>query len=179
MLRVPDPPGLWETRSGSATSPRAQPGRNQVCTGTPSIRESIRSASGRCFRVTQPDAQGARADRALQFPGRAFGDHLAGVDHGDPIGELVRLVQVLRGQEHRRPSAARAADDVPDLVAAARIEPGRRLVEEEQVRRDDDPGRDVEPPPHAPGVGLYLLIRRLGEPERVEQFLGPPLRLPA
>ena len=76
------------------------------------------------------------------------------------------------------PAGGEAADNVPDLVAAARIEPGGRLVQEEQVRRDDDRGRDVEPPPQAAGVGLGLLMGRLGEAERAEQLPGSPVARP-
>ena len=52
------------------------------------------------------------------------------------------------------PSADERADDVPDLVARARVQAGRRLVEEHQLGRDDDARGDVEPAPHAARVVL-------------------------
>ena len=114
--------------------------------------------------------QRARADRGLELGGRALGDHLAVVDDGDPVGELVGLVEVLRAEQDRRPSGDERADDVPDLVARARIEAGRRLVEEHQLRRDDDARRDVEPAAHAARVVLDQPAGRLGEAERLEQL---------
>ena len=71
------------------------------------------------------------------------------------------------------PVAHERPDDVPDLVAAARVQPGGRLVEEQQVGRDDDAGGDVQPPPHAAGVRLDQPAGRLGQVERAEQLVGP------
>src|ERR687897_190466 len=90
----------------------------------------------------------------LASTGWALGDHLALVDHGDPIGELISLVEVLGAEQDRRPGARQGADDVPDLVARARVKPGGRLVEEHQLRGDDEAGGDVEPAPHPAGVVL-------------------------
>ena len=81
------------------------------------------------------------------------------------------------------PWATTRAHDVPHLVAAARVEAGGRLVEEEQVGRVEDAGGDVEAPPHAARVVLDLLAGRVGQPEGVEQLRGPlaarPLRWPS
>ena len=42
------------------------------------------------------------ADAVLELVGRALGDHGADVDHRDAVGELVGLLQVLRGEQQRR-----------------------------------------------------------------------------
>ena len=125
---------------------------------------------GSLLGIEQPHVQRARADRCLELAGRALGDHLAVVDHGDPVGELVGLVEVLRAEQDRGALADERADDVPDLVARARVEPGGRLVEEHQLRRDDEARGDVEPPPHAAGVVLDQPAGRLGEAECLEQL---------
>ena len=75
------------------------------------------------------------------------------------------------------PPATKRADDVPDLVARARIEPGGRLVEEHQLGRDDDARGDVEPPAHAAGVVLDQPPGGVGEAERLQQ-LGRPAPSP-
>ena len=98
------------------------------------------------------------------------------VDHGKAVGEAVRLLEVLRGEQHRGASGGDGAHDVPHLVAAARIEARGGLVEEQQLRRDDEAGRDVEPPAHAAGVGAHLLRRPLGEVERGEQLVAARAR---
>jgi hypothetical protein len=111
-----------------------------------------------------------RSDRGLEFAGGAFGDDLTVVYDSDPVGELIGLVEVLRGEQYRSAFGGEGSDDVPDLVAAARVEAGGRLVEEDQIRRDDDAGRDVERAPHAPRVFLDLTARRIGQSEGFKQL---------
>ncbi|WP_460533705.1 hypothetical protein [Flindersiella endophytica] len=71
------------------------------------------------------------AHRRLQLARRTLGDHLALVDHGDPGREVVGLVEVLRGEQHSRTLRDDDPDDLPDLVAGPRVQPGRRLVQEQ------------------------------------------------
>jgi hypothetical protein len=56
------------------------------------------------------------------------------VDHRDPIRELVSFLEVLGRQQQRRSVANELVHDRPDLVTAARVEPGSGLVEEEDPR---------------------------------------------
>ncbi len=121
--------------------------------------------------------QHARADGRLQFGTRPLGDDAAVVDHGDAVGELVGLFEVLRRQQHGRAAGHEEADDLPDLAPAAGVEAGRRLVEEEEVRRAEEARGDVEPPPHAAGERLDLAPGGLGEVEGDEQVGSPPLRV--
>ena len=114
----------------------------------------------------------------LELAARALGDDLAVVDDRDAVGELVGLVEVLRGEQHGRALGDEHAHDLPHLVAAARIEAGRGLVEEQQLGGHDDAGGDVEPAAHAAGVGLDQPVGRVGEAERVEQLVGPRLGRP-
>ena len=87
------------------------------------------------LRVEQAHVQRAAADRRLQPRRRALGDDLAAVDDGDPVGELVGLVEVLRAEQDGRALGDERADDVPHLVARARVEARRRLVEEHELGR--------------------------------------------
>ena len=50
------------------------------------------------------------------------------------------------------PSADDLTHGAPDLVPAARVEPGGRFVEEQDGRAQDEARRDVEPSPHAARV---------------------------
>ena len=75
-----------------------------------------------------------RADLRLQLRGGAGGDLAAVVDQHDAVGERVGLLQVLRRQQQRDPVGDELADRRPHDLAAARIEAGRRLVEDEQLR---------------------------------------------
>ena len=116
------------------------------------------------------------ADGALELGGGAGGDGAAAVDDGDPVGELVGLLEVLRGQQHRRPARDQVADRGPDLVPAARVEPGGRLVEEQHLRGQDHARRQVEPAAHAAAVALHALVAGVGEVEPLQQLGRPQLR---
>ncbi len=115
---------------------------------------------------------GPGADGRLQLALGALGDHSAAVDDGDPGRQLVGLVQVLRGQQHGGALGDHGPHDVPHLVAAARVEAGRRLVEEQQVGGAEDGGGDVDPAPHTARVVLDLLRGGLREPEGLQELGG-------
>ena len=51
--------------------------------------------------------------RRLSSPGGALGDDAAVVEDRDPVGELVGLVEVLRGEEDRDAVGDQVADDLP------------------------------------------------------------------
>jgi len=124
-------------------------------------------------RVSQAHLQGAGADRGLELAGGAFGDEAAVVDDGDPVGELVGLLQVLGGQQHRGAAGGQRANQFPDLVAAAGVQPGGGLVQEQQLGDHDDAGGDVQAAAHAPRVGVHQPPGRLGQAEGVQQLTGP------
>ena len=121
------------------------------------------------------DLEALAADAVLELVGRALGDHAAAVDDGDEVGEAVGLVEVLRGQQDRRALGHQALDRRPHLEAAARVEAGRRLVEEEHGRAGDERGAQVEAPAHAARVRLDRAIGRVDEIEALEQLLPAAL----
>jgi len=90
------------------------------------------------------------------------------IDDRDLVGELVGLFEVLGGQQQRRPLAPKVADDGPDLVPAARVEAGGRLVEEEHPRPCEQTGGKVEPAAHPSRVGLGGAISRSRQVEALE-----------
>ena len=92
-----------------------------------------------------------------------LGDRPAVVDDDDLVGEPVGLLQVLGGEQQRRAAADQLADDVPQVGAAAGVEAGGRLVEEQHRRLGDERPGQVEPPAHAARVGLH---RTVGRPPR-------------
>ena len=100
------------------------------------------------------------------------------VDDHDQVGELVGLVQVLGGQQHRRPGRGQRADGVPGDHAAARVETGRRLVKKQDARPGHQARGQVEAPPHAARVRLDPAVRRVGQVELIQQLSGTLLGLP-
>ena len=113
----------------------------------------------------------------LSSSGRALGDDLAAVHDGDPVAERVRLLQVVRGEEHRHALVAQPAHLVPHVRAGLRVQAGGRLVQEDDLRLVDDAERDVHPAALAAGVRLALAVGVLGELERLQRDLGAALCL--
>jgi hypothetical protein len=74
------------------------------------------------------------ADPGLELVGGALRDGTPVVDDEHVARELVGLLEVLRGQQQRRAAGGQLADHVPHAEPAARVEPGRRLVEEQHGR---------------------------------------------
>ena len=64
------------------------------------------------------------------------------------------------------------ADRGPHLLAAARVEAGGRLVEEEQRGPLDHADREVEPALHPAGVGADPAVGGVDEVELVEELVG-------
>ena len=99
---------------------------------------------GRRHPDRQLEADAGRAGAADQLLRRALGDESAGHQHADAVGEVLGLIEVVRRQQHGGPARAEFADQLPGLAAGRRVEPGGRLVEEQQVgrgRRCPWPGR--------------------------------------
>ena len=127
--------------------------------------------------LLEVDLQPLAADAVLELVGRALGDHVSVVDHHDPVGQPVGLVEVLRRQQHGRAGRHARLDRLPQTEPADRVEAGRRLVEEQHRRAEDKRGREVEPAAHAARVRLHRPPGGLGEVEALEQLVGPLARL--
>jgi hypothetical protein len=112
---------------------------------------------------------GAR-DPALQLLRGADRHDGSVVQHRDAVGELVRLVEVLRGEEDRDALRDELADDRPHRAPAARVEAGGGLVEEDDSRRADQRHGEVEPAPHAAGVDGRELVRGVHQVEALQQL---------
>ena len=75
------------------------------------------------------------------------------------------------------PCGGELPDRLPHLDPGLRVEPGRRLVEEDDRRVADEAHRDVEPSPHTARVGRHLPAGRVGEREPLEQVVGDRARV--
>ena len=76
------------------------------------------------------------------------------------------------------PSATSSSMTLPEAEARRRVEPGRRLVEEQDRRPVHERGREVEPAAHAARVGLERPVGGVGQAEALEQLGRPVLRQP-
>src|ERR1017187_1660383 len=77
----------------------------------------------------------AGAQRGLEFLGGAKRGHFAEVHDGHAIAILLRLLQVMRGEEQGRAVVGPQVDQMfPNSVARNRIQADRRLIEEQHAR---------------------------------------------
>jgi hypothetical protein len=120
--------------------------------------------------VVELQADVTAEDAAFEFVGGLLGHQLPPIEHCEPAGELVRLIQVLRGEQDRDATGREVADNLPHRVATARIQSGGRLVEEDDARVADQGHRQVEPAPHAPRVGGGQLPGCVDQVEAVKQL---------
>jgi hypothetical protein len=71
------------------------------------------------------------------------------VDYGNVVRELIGFLQVLRGEQHGDTLPGQVTDGIPDLVAAARVQPGGRLVQVQHPRPGHQAGGQVQEAAHA------------------------------
>ena len=98
--------------------------------------------------IGEVESDVAAGDAALQLGGGSFGDDPALVEHRDPVGQLVCLVEVLGGEQDGDPSRSELTNDLPHGATAARVQAGGRLVEEDHPGPIHKGHRQVEPSPH-------------------------------
>ena len=163
----PSATGMATDRVGTSTRGGSVPSGARAAT--------TRSRSAGSMTWTWIDVDPAER---LELVGRALGDDLAVVDDGDVGGQLVGLVEVLGGEQHVGARRHQVADDVPQLVAAAGVEAGGGLVEQEQLGGADQAGAEVELAAHAAGVGAHQPVGGVGEAQPLEHDLGAGLGLP-
>ena len=110
--------------------------------------------------------------RPLNIVRGAGGDHATVVDDGDVVGQPVGLVQVLGREQDGRSGGGQVANDGPQFLAAARVQPGGGLVQEQHPGLADQADRQVQSAAHAPGVAGHRPVPGLGQAEPVQQRHG-------
>ena len=69
--------------------------------------------------------------------------------NGDPICELLSLVEILRGEQNGGPLLGELLNDLPHVDARFGVEPRGRLIEEDHLRLPDQAHGDVQATAHA------------------------------
>ena len=103
---------------------------------------------------------------------RSGSDDATDVQDGNLVGQLVSLVEVLGGEQDRHPGRGQRLHDIPEALAAARIQAGGRLVQEDHVRVTEQPGGQIQPPAHAAGVRLHAAVGGVEQIELFEQLMS-------
>src|ERR1035441_4253147 len=116
----------------------------------------------------------AGAQRGLEFLGGAERGHLAEVHDGHAIAKLLRLLQVMRGEEQGCAIVGPQIDQMfPNSVARNRIQADRRLIEEQHARPVQRGLGDFQAADHAARVVAYQAAAVGGQTHEL-QCLGDP-----
>ena len=140
-------------------------------------RLPLEDGAGRRGGTIGPHQDDVTGDLPLQLLGGALGDDLAVVDDGDAVAERVGLLEIVGGEEDGGAGFAQPADLVPHPGPALGVEPGGRLVEEEELGEVHQPDAHVEAALLAAGVGPGLAVAAVGELQGLEQLGGTRARI--
>src|SRR5207245_9693176 len=130
---------------------------------SPGTQRLISSASR-----TRAHDRGAPSELRDERGWTAVGHDLAVVQNRDVVRELLRLVEIVRREEDRPPLPLEVSDQRPKLPPRARIETGRRLIEEQEFGLADERHRNPEAPLFAAGKVQCEGARAVREPDRLD-----------
>ncbi|GAA3235892.1 hypothetical protein GCM10010468_69880 [Actinocorallia longicatena] len=127
---------------------------------------------GQVGGLAQDQVETVAAHEVLEPGGVALGHDPAVVDHADPVGEPVGLLEVLGGEQDRGALGDEGTDRRPHLGTSARVQAGGRLVEEQHPGRADEGGGQVEAAAHPAGVLRDRPVAGVREAEPLQQLGG-------
>jgi hypothetical protein len=121
--------------------------------------------------VVGPGDLGLALDLAGQLLGASVGDDAPVRQDEDAVGQLLRLGEVVRRQQDRGALHVRQpVHHVMEVAPGHGVEPGCRLVEEQQLRATDDADRDVESSSLTTRQGGDLRVGELGQTGHHDQL---------
>ena len=103
-------------------------------------------------------------------------DESSVVDDDDVVGEQCDLRQHMAGDQHRAPAGGEGLQKGAQPADARRVEPVRRLAQDQQVRVTEERGGQAEPLPHPQGEPADLAVRVGGQLNDVENLVDPVRR---
>ncbi len=113
------------------------------------------------------------ASGAGQHRHRPLRDEPPAVDHHDAIGHLGDLGQDVAGDQHRAIGGSEVPEETAEPRHAGRIEPVRRLIEDQHRWVPEEGGGEGEALPHARREPAHAPVRVVGHAGRREH-LGDP-----
>ena len=128
------------------------------------------ASAARARRRSCAAGSGRRSRAARQ---RALVDDAARADDRQAVAELLDLAHQVRGEQHGDALVGEPPDEPAHVAHPARVEAGRRLVEQQQPRLAQQRRRDAEPLAHAVRVTADLVLLAGAQLDGVER---PPIR---
>ena len=110
---------------------------------------------------------------------RAVGDALAEIEHGDVVGDRLDQLHVVLDDQDGQAVAFQAAQQLAQFLLLGRVQPGGRLVEQQQVGRPGQRAGDLDVALMAVGERADRqpgLAAQADEIERRQRALPPPRR---
>ena len=163
-------PGVLETTADIEQQPVPSPAGmlNSLDSGSDHGRVRSASASSATARSTSP-ALATRASRVAP-PACDFSSSVVPSAITLPLSmTTIRFARYSAssmywvGEEHRSAAADELPDEVPEIVAGARVQSGSGLVQKEDRGTPEQAGPDVKAAPHAAGVRFHLAVSGVRE----------------
>ena len=108
----------------------------------------------------------------------ARGQQLAVVEEQEAVAEALGLVHLVRAVEHGGAGAREAEHRREHALARLRIDPHRRLVQQDDLGPVQDAGRETQPSAHADRELRHGLVGAVGEADQVERMADRRGRIP-
>ncbi len=108
----------------------------------------------------------------FQF-GRGCDGNLSALVHDcDPITEAFGLLDVVGGQQDRRPLFVEFGDEFPEVVAQLDVDARGRFVENQEVGFGDEGSSEQQATFHSPGEPVEALVALVVDPDALEDLVG-------
>ena len=163
---IPFAAAISPTRSGAAATASVPSPIERASKPASASERRERAGSGRA------DSRLAGSHR-LDLGHRRVLHEPAPVDDHDLVDGLRDLGEDVARDEHRAALGRERAEEVAEPADPLRVEPVRRLVEDEHLRVAEERGREPEPLAHPERVALRAPTRGAGQLDEVEQLVDP------
>ncbi len=174
------PMPAWASSSVSAATARSSPASDKPARGGRDVVDPVRPArdrrGGAVVGRAQVVAAGGAGDQLVQ---RALVDHAPAGDDRDAVAEVLDLVHQVRGQQHGQPVLGQPVHERAHVAHARGVEPGRRLVEQQQPRIAQQRPGDAEALLHAVRVAADLVVTSRVQVDGVQRVVDPLGRVAA